>query len=257
MKFTKVDFVIKLGGSAITKKDQPFTPNLEVIKTISLELSQIYNRPSLILVYGGGSFGHHVARRYISGGLIRDIKGTAEIHSAMFSLTKILTDHFLQQDLPVFAINSSSSFILKNGNLQEAFYTPLELSLERGLIPLIGGDVVFDSSSGIRILSGDRIASMLAKTFQAKVLAFGTNVDGILLKGSTVPKIKAQEIEKILDHIKQMQEDVTGGMSGKLREIARYLVEGGKSAIIFNITRPGQLTRLLSGKEVLGTNFES
>ncbi|MEM4406055.1 MAG: isopentenyl phosphate kinase [Candidatus Methanomethylicaceae archaeon] len=255
---TKVDFVIKLGGSAITKKDQPFTPNLEVIKQVSSELSQIYNhRPSLILVYGGGSFGHHVARRYISGGLITDVRGAAEVHSVMFSLTKILTDHLIQQGLPVFAINSSSSFILKEGNLQEVFYTPLELSLKRGLIPMIGGDVVFDSSSGFRILSGDRIASLLAKTFQARVLAFGTDVDGIILNGSTVPKIKVQEIEKILDHIKEKQGDVTGGMVGKLREIARYLAEGGKSAIIFNITRPGQLTRLLSDKEVLGTNFES
>lgn len=256
MKLSNVDFVIKLGGSAITKKDRPFTPNLEVIKNISLELSQIPNRPSLILVYGGGSFGHHVARKYVYDDTITDIKGAVEIHSAMFSLTKILTDHMLQQGLPIFTINSSSIFILQNGNL-EAFYRPLKLSLERGLIPLIGGDVVFDSSSGFRILSGDRIASLLAKTFRARVLAFGTDVDGIILDNSTVPRIKPQEIEGILDHMKQTEGDVTGGMAGKLREVLRYLSEGGKSAIIFNITRPGQLTRLLTGQEVIGTDFES
>lgn len=211
----------------------------------------------MILVYGGGSFGHYVARKYIDKGLITDAKGVAEIHSAMFSLTKILTDQFLQHGLPIFAINSSSSFVLKDGDLQDAFYEPFELSLERGLIPVVGGDVVFDSSSGVRILSGDRIASLLAKTFQARVLAFGTDVDGIILKGSTIPRIRAKEIGEILDHIAQTQEDVTGGMVGKLQEIASYLLEGGKFAIIFNITRPGQLTRLLSGKEVLGTNFES
>ena len=215
------------------------------------------NRPSLILVYGGGSFGHYVARKYIYEGLITDVKGVAEIHSAMLSLTKILTDQLLQHGLPIFAANSSSSFVLKDGDLLHAFYEPFELSLERGLIPVVGGDVVLDSSSGARILSGDRIASLLAKTFQARVLAFGTDVDGVILGGSTISKIKAKEICEILDHIAQTQEDVTGGMVGKLKEIASYLLEGGKSATIFNITRPGQLTRLLSGKEVLGTNFES
>lgn len=254
---TKVDYVIKLGGSAITKKHQPFTPNLDVIENISSEISMIRPRPSLILVYGGGSFGHPVARKYVQNGIITDIMGVAEIHSAMLSLTKILTDHLLQRGIPAITINSSATFVLNGQDIQEAFLAPLEISLERGLIPLIGGDVAFNLPSGFRILSGDRIATYLAKYFNARVLAFGTDVDGVILEGRAVRRINVQDIRKILDKIRNTHEDVTGGMVGKLMEISHYMSEGGKSAIIFNITRPGQLTRLLLGEEVLGTNFES
>lgn len=252
-----VDFVIKLGGSAITKKDEPFTPNFNVIKNISLELSQLRLRPSLILVYGGGSFGHYIASKYLHGGIIIDPKGAAEIRSAMLSLTKVLTDILLQHGLPVFPINSSSSFIFDGPDLHETFIKPLKLSLERGMIPAIGGDVVLDLSSGFRILSGDMIASLLAKTFDAKVLAFGTDVDGIIMNGVVVPRMKVGDIEKTLDKIQHARGDVTGGMVGKLKEIGRYISEGGRSAIIFNITRPGQLARLLLGEEIIGTSFES
>jgi len=249
-----VDFVIKLGGSAITDKKSPLTANIKVIENIAFELSSIKKLPSIIIVYGGGSFGHFIANKYIHNGKIISSIGVAEIHSAMLTLTEIITSYFIKYKLPVFPINSSSSFILSNGELN-SFIKPIEYSLNNNLIPIIGGDVIL-SEKDVRILSGDKIASFLAKEFNAKTLAFGTDVDGIILDNKILHKVRLSEIENIIPKIKVNQIDVTGGMVNKLLEIKNYIASGGRKAIIFNITRFGMLTKLLLGEENIGTEVD-
>ena len=62
--------VLKLGGSVITDKEKPLTPNLEAIERLATEISRA-KVSSLILVHGGGSFGHPVAERHsIAGGFV-------------------------------------------------------------------------------------------------------------------------------------------------------------------------------------------
>ncbi|MEM0286169.1 MAG: isopentenyl phosphate kinase [Candidatus Methanomethyliaceae archaeon] len=250
-----IEYVIKLGGSAITKKDTPMTPNLEVIENIAFELSKLDKLPSIIIVHGGGSFGHFVAKKYLYNGVLKNPKGISEIHYAMLSLTKIICEYFLKYNIPVFPINSSSIFSIINGELQ-FFLNPIELSLKNGLIPILGGDVIANQSHGFKILSGDKIASILAIKFNAKALIFGTNVDGIIINGDIIPKIKLSEIDSLKSKIEYSKYDVTGGMLGKLSEIKEYLIKGGKTSIIFNITRPGLLTKLLLGENIICTRVD-
>jgi isopentenyl phosphate kinase len=252
----RADFVIKLGGSAITHKDSTLSPNVKVMKQIARELAKFdLEEKKIVLVYGGGSFGHSAASKYLSKGVIFSPKGCAEVRAAMLSLTKILTDMFLKYGLPIFVINPSSSFLLKDGEItiEGSFLTPIERSLQTGLLPAVGGDVVLDSVNGARILSGDRIARLIAVRLKAKALVFGTDVDGILADRRLLRKIKKDDIKRILAGLCGRPGDVTGGMAGKLREVDSYLSEGGHFAIIFNITHPGLLTKILSGDEVIGT----
>lgn len=252
----RADFVIKLGGSAITNKDTPLSPNMEVMEQIARELAKFdLKEKKIVLVYGGGSFGHFVAKRYLSKGAVLNPKGCAEIRAAMLSLTKIITDTFLRHDLPIFVINPSSCFLLKDGEIEadSSFLMPIERSLQIGLLPAVGGDVVLDSVNGARILSGDRIARLIARRLEAKALVFGTDVDGILTDKGLLRRIKKGEIKRTLAVLGGRPGDVTGGIAGKLREINSYLSEGGRLAIVFNITRPGLLTKILSGEEVIGT----
>jgi isopentenyl phosphate kinase len=249
-----VDFVIKLGGSAITDKKSPLTANKKVIENIASELSNIKKLPSIIIVYGGGSFGHFIANKYIHNGKIISNMGISEIHSAMLTLTEIITSYFIKYKIPIFPINSSSCFVLSDNELQ-SFIKPIEYSLNNNLIPIIGGDIIL-SKEEAKILSGDKIASFLAKKFNAKTLAFGTDVDGIILDGKILPRIKLSDIENIIPKIRVNHGDVTGGMTNKLLEIKNYISAGGRKAIIFNITRFGMLTRLLSGEENIGTEVD-
>jgi len=252
----KADFIIKLGGSAITHKDSPLSPNIEVIEQIAREFKKFdLNEKKVVLIYGGGSFGHYVASKYLTKGDVLTPRGCAEVRAAMLSLAKILTDIFLKYGLPVFIINPSSSFLLKDGEITSggSFLTPIERSLQIGLLPAVGGDVVLDSINGARILSGDRIACLIAKRLGAKVLAFGTDVDGILTNKRLLSKIKKGSVKRILAGLSGRPGDVTGGIAGKLREIDGYISEGGGLTIIFNITKPGLLTKILSGESVVGT----
>jgi isopentenyl phosphate kinase len=252
----KADFVIKLGGSAITHKDSPLSPNIKVIKQIAKELKKFdLNEKKVVLVYGGGSFGHYVANKYLVKSGFLPPKGCAEVRGAMLSLAKILTDIFLSYDLPVFIINPSSSFLLKNDEITAggSFLSPIEYSLQCGLLPAIGGDVVLDSINGAHILSGDRIACLIAKRLEAKILAFGTDVDGIIANKKLLSKIEKSNIKSTLARLHSRPGDVTGGMPGKLNEIDNYLSKGGHSVIIFNITEPGILTKILLGELVVGT----
>jgi isopentenyl phosphate kinase len=252
----KADFVIKLGGSAITHKDSPLSPNIEVIEQIARELTKFdLKKKKIVLIYGGGSFGHYVASKYLTNGDVLTPRGCAEIRAAMLSLAKILTDIFLKYGLPVFIINPSSSFLLKEGKITTdgSFLIPIERSLQTGLLPAVGGDVVLDSVNGARILSGDRIACLIAKKLEAKALVFGTDVDGIFTNKRLLSKIKKGSIKRILAGLGGRPGDVTGGIAGKLREIEGYISEGGRLVIIFNITKPGLLTKILSGDAVVGT----
>ena len=250
------DLVIKLGGSAVTHKDQPFTPNIGVLERIAGELSEP-GLPSqrIVLIYGGGSFGHAAASRHLRDGMITSPLGFAEVRSAMLSLTKVITDVFLRFGVPIFCISPSGCILLRDGAIDEEtlFLDPLERALGDGLIPAMGGDVVLDTTGGARILSGDRIARLLAIKLGAKALLFGTDVDGVMASEGPTGTIYEDEIPAMLGKIGGRKGDVTGGMAGKVREIAAYLWEGGEQSLIFNITRPGLLGKILRGERVQGT----
>lgn len=255
----RVDYVIKLGGSAITNKDTPMSPNAEIIESIAKELANLQCFKRIVLVYGGGSYGHFVARKYLKKGKISNPQGIAETRSAMLTLAKKLTDVFLPQGIPIFCINPSSCFILKNGEPEpKAFFLKLiSKALEAGLVPAIGGDIVLDKECNARILSGDTIASMLAAKLNAKALLFGSNVNGILYDNKVVKEISKEEIKQMQNKVSSRKGDVTGGMAGKLKEVNKYLSQGGELSVIFNLTQPGMLTKILKGQDVEATYIRS
>ena len=251
----QADLVIKLGGSAVTHKDVPLSPNLDAIAQIARELSAFKLSSKVVLVHGGGSFGHYEARKYLQGGVIADPRGIAEVRAAMLSLAKVITDTFLENGVPIFVINPSGSFVLNGGSTEPSstFLQPVERCLESGLMPAIGGDVVLDSSGGARILSGDTIARLIALRLDARLLAFGTDVGGVLSGRKIIEEISKEDLPGVASTLSGRPGDVTGGMAGKLREICSYLHAGGKEALIFNITKSGLLTKILKGEKVEGT----
>ena len=54
--------LIKLGGSVVTYKERPMTINKNAIDRIIKSLLSV--KIPIILVHGGGSFGHHWSMKY-------------------------------------------------------------------------------------------------------------------------------------------------------------------------------------------------
>src|SRR3974390_1701425 len=59
--------IVKLGGSLITKKDKPLTPDLRNLEIVSREIAAAVKSgfsDRIFLIHGGGSFGHFYAKKY-------------------------------------------------------------------------------------------------------------------------------------------------------------------------------------------------
>jgi len=256
--------ILKLGGSVITKKDKPLTPNLQAIKRLAKEIFQADFKP-LIIIHGGGSYGHPIAKKYrITEGFndVSQLFGVSETHEAMVSLNSLFVRNLLKYGLPAFSLPPSSFVLTKKGRIQRFNERILKIALKFGLIPVLYGDVVFDVEQGFAILSGDQIAATLAIRLNAERIIMGIDVDGLYdsdpkenPSARLLSEVSLKDLAKLMRHISGSQGlDVTGGMLGKILEIMAA-VEHGVEAFIVNALLPNNIYKSLKGEEVVGTRI--
>jgi len=258
--------VLKLGGSVITVKEKPFTPNKEAIARLAGEIKQANVKP-LIIIHGGGSFGHPVAKKYMIKEGWRDssqIIGFSKTHQAMVSLNKIVLDALIQEEIPAVTVQPSAFIVTDKGRIKHMKLGAILKMLELGITPVLYGDAVLDSTLGFTILSGDQLTSNMAVKIDAKRIIIGIDVDGLY---TADPKIDASAgfLQRItLKELKSLQRkiiepkvtDVTGGMLGKTMELMPA-VERGIQAIIVNAAKPNNVYKALMGEKVIGTIIEA
>jgi isopentenyl phosphate kinase len=76
--------LMKLGGSVVSSKDKPFSYNEDLVSVIGSALSQHKTEWDYVLVHGGGSFGHPLAKKHrITEGLSGNHLGFCEVRCAM------------------------------------------------------------------------------------------------------------------------------------------------------------------------------
>jgi len=257
--------ILKLGGSVITKKDKPLTPNVQAIKRLAEEIFKADFKP-LIIIHGGGSYGHPVAKKYrIAEGFKDDSQlfGFSETHEAMVALNSLLIRSFLEHRLPAFALSPSSFIVTRKGRIKTFNEKPLKIALKLGLIPVLYGDAVFDVEWGFTILSGDQIAAALAIKLNAERIIMGIDVDGLYdsdpkrnASARLITEVSVKDFAKLIRHISGSQvPDVTGGMLGKILEL-KVAVERGVEALIVNALSPNNIYKALKGEEVVGTRIK-
>jgi isopentenyl phosphate kinase len=257
--------VLKLGGSVITDKEKPLTPNLEAIERLADEIARA-NVSSLIVVHGGGSFGHHVAKQYnlTEGyGDPAQVTGFSETHRAMTKLNNLVMEALISHNINAVVIQPSSCVVTKAGRIQSMERKPLKRMLDMGLVPILYGDAVLDSEKGFAILSGDQLVSSLAINFGASRIIMGGDVDGLYTKEPKANK-SARLVKRVtLEELKAQKHDiegskatdVTGGMLGKVRELIPA-IEHNIQALLVNAAKPLRVYKALMGEEVTGTIIE-
>ncbi|MFX1518618.1 MAG: isopentenyl phosphate kinase [Promethearchaeota archaeon] len=258
-KYLKDLTILKLGGSVITDKSKENQIDAQTIQRIAKEVSTAISAINLLLVHGGGSFGHPIANKFqIHKGWHSPSQriGFSETRRAMMSLNKTVVDIFSAEGLPVVSVQPSACTLTNSGRIVHMDLEPTRSLLKFGFVPVLYGDAVMDLTQGIAILSGDQIVTYLAKELSVKKVIFGTNVDGLLDADSKViPEINYQNFETVLILAKEsVTSDVTGGMFGKLKEI-EPLMRKGIETIIINAKNPSIIEDVLKGRKVVGTYF--
>lgn len=254
--------VLKLGGSIITNKREPFSFNRDVVLRIGKELKSSWPTP-LVIIHGGGSFGHPIADAYeIKKGYQRaeQLKGFLETISAMKKLNELVVSTLSDVNLPVIGIPPSCTVITNNGNIETCNFDPIFSAMEIGLIPVMYGDAVFDRKLKFTILSGDALASYIATRLKAKQLIFAVDVDGVYgFDRETSQRFLIEELtEKIHMNVKYeaTEGDVTGGMFYKVEE-ALTAARHGVDVYIINGLVPGRIEAVIKGEKVIGTRVKA
>jgi len=254
--------VLKLGGSVITDKEKPLTPDLQAIERLADEISRA-KVSSLILVHGGGSFGHPVAERYdIAEGYVdsSQILGFSQTHLAMTLLNSWVMEALISHNIPAVEVNPSSCVVTKACRIQSIELKPLKKMLKMGFVPVLYGDAVLDSEKGFAILSGDQLVSSLAIKLDAGRIIMGADVDGLYTadpktdsSAHLIDHITLEELKSLKHKIEGSKAtDVTGGMLGKMLEV-KLAIEHEIQTVIVNATKSRRVYKALKGEKVIGT----
>jgi isopentenyl phosphate kinase len=259
--------IVKLGGSIISDKTKRSTARLATINLLAKEIAAIKANP-IVLVHGGGSFGHFPAKEYEihRGGRSRKKKvGLTETALEMTNLGKIIHHAFLELEQPVIPIRSSSIIVALDGRISHMDLQALQEFMRQGFIPILSGDVAADTVTGFTIVSGDQISMYLARLLGANKVIFATDVSGLYTadpkenpNAQLIETITPETLDQVLDEIAvgtaSEAADVTEGMRGKLTEIFKGLPKGCE-VIITDIRPPGTLNRLIMGKPIPATRL--
>ncbi len=250
--------VLKLGGSVVTDKERPKTARLETIKRLASEIANAGPR-QLIIVHGGGSYGHPLAKEYdiVNGYQYpRQLTGFSLTHQAMVELNNIVVSVLLNEGIPAFSVAPSSFIVTNDRRIPDTDFTLVKRAIESNMVPVLYGDSVLDSSMRFTILSGDQLAVRLATDLGASKMLFGVDVDGVytanpklVKEAKLIEELSLSQMRGMIKIGEALSTDVTGGMLGKIGE-AGAAVEAGIEVQLVNALKPGVVNAALRGEKV-------
>ncbi|KAI3467289.1 hypothetical protein Pfo_023952 [Paulownia fortunei] len=216
--------IVKLGGAAITCKNELETINEDNLNIVSSQLRQAMisgpchgmdwsRRPGsleiptvvddfddqlesdskkFIVVHGAGSFGHFQASKsgVHKGGLSRPLvkPGFVATRISVTSLNLEIVRALAKEGIPSIGMSPfSCGWSTCERNIAVADTLTVVKALDAGFVPVLHGDAVLDSSQGCTILSGDVIIRHLAEQLRPDYVVFLTDVFGVYDRPPTEP----------------------------------------------------------------------
>lgn len=265
MSQKKEIIIVKLGGSIVTLKHAS-TPAIRRahVRALGRVLKQRYDpkRHSIILIHGAGSFGHlHAHRHALTLGTKDHPEKTflaVENQSLDAKLNSELTTIFIQAGLPVVGMPTRTVALNRNGTFFSLFAESIKAALQIGAIPLLHGDMVFDKTWGLSILSGDILMAKLAQHFKVTKVFFASDVDGVFSEdphrsknAKFIPCIAINELHQWAKLDTSHNKDVTGGLSKKFA--ALHTISLLKKIYFFNGLIPKNFRFIFHQKDFYGS----
>ena len=216
--------VIKIGGSLITNRDQYRTPLIDGMNKHAQALAlwqeryRCKNSTPMLLILGGGSYGHHVVQhhRLDSEGVHRRPNEVFELTAALFELKTMFAKAMQQHGLSAMPLQETGLFSCHRGFLRLEYSAPLYACIQSGFIPLITGGLMVEQGGSFLPIGSDRLAIPLASSFHLQRVAVITDQPGILQGGAVIKNVRPHQFDQVFENIRPPTKlDVTGGMRGK------------------------------------------
>ena len=214
--------VLKLGGSVVTDKERPETLDGDALgQAADAVANALAAGDELVIVHGGGSFGHHNASEHgvsTTDGT-HDAGAVLEIHSAMKTLNQFVLSRLLERGVQAVPVHPFSTAHRDETGSLELPTAQIETMLAEGFVPVLHGDVIAHAGAGATIVSGDELVAELARDLAADRIGLCSTVPGVLnADDAVIDRISAYEdVESVLGASDAT--DVTGGMAAKVQAL--------------------------------------
>ncbi|WP_435115035.1 isopentenyl phosphate kinase [Halolamina sp. C58] len=240
--------ILKLGGSVITEKDRAETLDGAALDAAADAIAAAMEGgdvSELVLVHGGGSFGHHHASE--AGVTTTDESGDAAdaiaIHSAMKTLNQFVLSRLHDRGVPALPVHPLSAGARDADGDLDLPMNQAATMLHEGFVPVLHGDVIATEGEGVTVLSGDEIVTTAAAHLSADRVGLCSTVPGVLdTDEEVIPEITAFADAADALGGSDADADVTGGMAAKVRE----LLDLGAPASVFG---PESIGAFLAGEQ--------
>ncbi|CAA3007457.1 Isopentenyl phosphate kinase [Olea europaea subsp. europaea] len=216
--------IVKLGGSAITCKNELETINEEDLMVVSSQLRQaiisgschgmdwskrpgsleiprviddfndkeVTDSKKFIVVHGAGSFGHFQASKsgVHKGDLSRPLvkAGFVATRISVTSLNLEIVRALAKEGIPSIGMSPfSCGWSTRERNIAVADLSTVAKAIDNGFVPVLHGDAVLDTSLDCTILSGDVIIRHLVAELKPDYVVFLTDVFGVYDRPPTEP----------------------------------------------------------------------
>jgi len=257
--------MIKLGGSLITDKLVEQSFRADVMSRIAHEIAAAL--PSLtqplIIGHGSGSFGHFAAKRHDTIHGVQSAeqwRGFAEVAFVASQLNNLVAQQLWREGVPVMRFQSSVALTSNDGVPQDMPLDNIRQALKNGLVPLVYGDVGFDTTRGGTIISTESLFTYLAESLEVSEIFLVGEVAGVLDdNGVVIPLITPETFGQAQGVIKGSRgTDVTGGMLTKVTDmVALVQSRPGMTIHILDGLTEGVLQNALMDKPTLKTTIRA
>ncbi|KAK7368177.1 hypothetical protein VNO80_10201 [Phaseolus coccineus] len=218
--------IVKLGGAAVTCKNELEMINDEILQKVSEQLRQAMiassekppgmdwsKRPGgseiccnpeefgdhsamecspFIVVHGAGSFGHFQASKsgvhkgQLNKPLVKG--GFVATRISVTTLNLEIVRALAREGIPSIGMSPfSCGWFTRERHISSADLSSVAKAIDSGFTPVLHGDAVLDEIQGCTILSGDVIISHLAAYSKPKYVVFLTDVYGVYDRPPTEP----------------------------------------------------------------------
>jgi isopentenyl phosphate kinase len=259
---------LKLGGSLITDKKRPGVARHAVIRRLARDLAAAGRRPRgprLIVGHGSGSYGHTAAA---DGGLTpgadarRRVDAISVTQHRAAELHRLVVNALVLAGARPYSFAASSFLCATNGRITARFFEPIFAALDRGLLPVVYGDVVMDRTRGAVVISTEELFLLLADEAARRRLPVARaswlgETNGVHdADGRTIARLSPAAATRTARRVSGASgRDVTGGMALRLRA-AGELSKAGIGSMIVDGRKTGAVAAAIAGRASGGTRVD-